>query len=540
MSFTKVAPAGIGTEPGTSILIGDSLLHSTGIDLGHNTGIGVTIRKHGDATFTGIITASAFFGDGSGLEGVSSSGIGTPLSDDDTSQLNKIYYVNQELSIGSTVTVNHPDSAIASYTHYQDLVVTNDADFIVSDGDTFIPDVLGINTASLPNPVSGATGGRIRAGTITNAGANGAPNFPNGLTGTAGTFTGNLNVGGVLTYEDVTNVDSVGVITARSGIKVSAGTSSLLIGSAHASGQRNAVEIHSSPNDGLTISRDGGGSDTDLVLLKNTNNSGTIEVRNSSNAQKIFLDSSGASHISGGILGIQNTSPGSQYFNNLVVGNNDSGDKGITIRSSSSNSGVLAFSDADSGTARYAGYISYSHSTNNMVFHTLAGDARMTITSQGYVTKPHQPAFRAGCSSDLNPGANGTIIFQDVTTTGSHFNVGGHYSTTTGAFTAPVAGIYNFYTQILWESMNNGEDMHDAIFIMYNTSGGGTGGNLVSYDARRAEYVAGTTGNSGYYGAFTTVMVNMVAGSSVYVRNKNNLTVHGNRNFTYFQGYLIG
>ena len=35
------------------------------------------------------------------------------------------------------------------------------------------------------------------------------------------TITGNLGVGGVLTYEDVTNVDSVGVITARSGINVS-------------------------------------------------------------------------------------------------------------------------------------------------------------------------------------------------------------------------------------------------------------------------------------------------------------------------------
>ena len=220
MSFTKVAPAGIGTSPGNSILIGDSLLHSTGIDIGSNTGIGVTIRKHGDATFTGIITASAFFGDGSGLEGVSSSGIGTALSDDDTSSLNKIYYANQELSIGSTVTVNHPDTGIAAYTHYQDLVVKDNADFIVADGDTFIPDVLGINTASLPNPVSGATGGRIRAGTITNAGANGAVNFPNGLTGTAGTFTGNLNVGGVLTYEDVTNVDSLGVGTFRDGLRV--------------------------------------------------------------------------------------------------------------------------------------------------------------------------------------------------------------------------------------------------------------------------------------------------------------------------------
>jgi len=229
MSFTKVAPAGIGTEPGSTIRLGDSLLHSTGLDVGTGTGVGVTIRQHGDATFSGIVTASAFFGDGSGLEGVSSSGIGTPLSDDDTSDLNKVYYVNQELSIGSTVTVNHPDSAIASYTHYQDLVVKDNADFIVADGDTFIPDVLGINTSSLPNPVSSATGGRIRAGTLTNAGANGAPNFPNGVTGTAATFTtgtitGNLNVGGVLKYEDVTNVDSVGLITARAGIRIGGGT----------------------------------------------------------------------------------------------------------------------------------------------------------------------------------------------------------------------------------------------------------------------------------------------------------------------------
>ena len=37
-----------------------------------------------------------------------------------------------------------------------------------------------------------------------------------------GTVTGNLSVGGVLTYEDVTNVDSIGIITARSSIKLDA------------------------------------------------------------------------------------------------------------------------------------------------------------------------------------------------------------------------------------------------------------------------------------------------------------------------------
>ena len=40
-----------------------------------------------------------------------------------------------------------------------------------------------------------------------------------GLTGGLN-VTGNVSVGGTITYEDVTNVDSVGVITARSGIVV--------------------------------------------------------------------------------------------------------------------------------------------------------------------------------------------------------------------------------------------------------------------------------------------------------------------------------
>ena len=37
------------------------------------------------------------------------------------------------------------------------------------------------------------------------------------------TFSGNVSIGGILTYDDVTNIDSVGVITARSGIHVTGG-----------------------------------------------------------------------------------------------------------------------------------------------------------------------------------------------------------------------------------------------------------------------------------------------------------------------------
>ena len=41
----------------------------------------------------------------------------------------------------------------------------------------------------------------------------------------AATFTGNVTIGGTLTYEDVTNIDSIGIITAKSDIHVGAGIS---------------------------------------------------------------------------------------------------------------------------------------------------------------------------------------------------------------------------------------------------------------------------------------------------------------------------
>ena len=75
---------------------------------------------------------------------------------------------------------------------------------------------------------------RIRADRVTNKEGTGAPLFPNGIrvvgltslsNVVAGvtTFTSDVSIGGTLTYEDVTNIDSVGLITARSGLKVTAG-----------------------------------------------------------------------------------------------------------------------------------------------------------------------------------------------------------------------------------------------------------------------------------------------------------------------------
>ena len=66
------------------------------------------------------------------------------------------------------------------------------------------------------------------SGTATNAGT--AVNIGVGATGYSLVLSGdltaaNVTVGGTLTYDDVTNIDSVGLITARNGLQVLAGIS---------------------------------------------------------------------------------------------------------------------------------------------------------------------------------------------------------------------------------------------------------------------------------------------------------------------------
>ena len=85
--------------------------------------------------------------------------------------------------------------------------------------------ITGVLTAT---SFSGSLAGSASTATVaTNAyGLVGSPNISVGtVSGTTGTFSGNVSVGGTLTYDDVTNIDSVGLITARSGINVLAGVS---------------------------------------------------------------------------------------------------------------------------------------------------------------------------------------------------------------------------------------------------------------------------------------------------------------------------
>ena len=119
------------------------------------------------------------------------------------------------------------------------------------------------------------------------------------ITAVGGTFTGNVSVAGTLTYEDVTNVDSVGLITARNGVTVSGGD--LKIGSATTISQDNifttgivtattvsattgsfsgTVTANSFSGDGSGLtgvaSTDNIRTNTNATFLQNINVSGTV------------------------------------------------------------------------------------------------------------------------------------------------------------------------------------------------------------------------------------------------------------------------
>ena len=137
----------VGVATFSNFKTGLSNLHSIGFDVVSNTGTGVTIRSTGNASFTGVITASKFVGDISDATGAAA-GLGTALSQTQTSPLNKIYFTDNILSIGATITIDPPPSSTVAYTNYSDIKISG-ADLIIKDGDDFIPDVLGLSTTSL-------------------------------------------------------------------------------------------------------------------------------------------------------------------------------------------------------------------------------------------------------------------------------------------------------------------------------------------------------------------------------------------------------
>ena len=153
-----------------------------------NTGITTTkkVKIDNDLEVTGVTTSTGGFvgtltGSASSLSGVSSSFL---LDYDNFTNTPTIPTNNNQLTNGAGYITT-------SFTNTNQL--TNGAGFI---------------TAS-----DNITG--------TAAGLSGTPDITvQNITGVAATFTGNVSIAGTLTYEDVTSIDSVGIVTARSGVQI--------------------------------------------------------------------------------------------------------------------------------------------------------------------------------------------------------------------------------------------------------------------------------------------------------------------------------
>ena len=160
--------------------------------------------------------------------------------------------------------------------------------------------------------------------------------------GASSTVTGNLNVTGVLTYEDVTNVDSVGLITARSGIKFGAAG---VGGTIRANGDTTLAGVVTATSFSGNLSN-GTVNTTDLTVagdvdLQGTGGSGGKDVSFDSSAGKFGLADNTWLYFGSEDLVIYSNGTIGQVTGTLSVGS------GITI---SGNSGVTTFADGSTTT----------------------------------------------------------------------------------------------------------------------------------------------------------------------------------------------
>ena len=187
--------------------------------VGHTTAV--------TAHYTGVVTASSFIGNGSQLTGVA----GGKFSANDT-------------GISTTTSVG---------------IGTTNATGAADSNNTAVLNVGVVTANSFFGDGSGLTGVANTENVIGTA-----------ITMTTGNITGNLTVGGVLTYDDVTNVDSIGIVTARSGVKVVGGGVSITAGGLHVTAGITTV------GGGLTLADDVRakfGNDGDLQIYHDGSNS---------------------------------------------------------------------------------------------------------------------------------------------------------------------------------------------------------------------------------------------------------------------------
>ena len=224
-----------------------------------------------------------------------------------------------------------------------------------------------------------------------------ATTFVGNITGTAATFTGPVTIGGTLTYEDVTNIDSVGIITARDGLKVLGGGANVV-----------GVVTATSFVGGLPITN---GADNRVITASSasaiqgesglTYSGGTFQISaNSPQLQITESDTSTSSRLvmSGGRLYIQiaqqgqgsSTSAGIMY----LTGYNNTTASEIHLKANNTyNTGHFHLEDAQEIKIGNSDDFRIYHSTDNYIksvgtsqnlIFDVNGSERLRITSGGH------------------------------------------------------------------------------------------------------------------------------------------------------------
>ena len=216
-----------------------------------------------------------------------------------------------------------------------------------------------------------------------------------------GTFTRNVTIGGTLTYEDVTNIDSVGLVTARTGIEIGArpgvAASISVDGNAIFSGIStfsNTTESSASTNGSVQF--DGG-----VGIVKNLNVGGDLSV--TSTLAKISLTDSD----SGDVYQLRNDA-GSFIVRNATdstsslvitedgkVGINQTPTRELSVHSPNNNNALIHFTNDDTGEASSDGILLGLDGNENMnINHQetgkdinlyMGGSQRLKIDSYGRV-----------------------------------------------------------------------------------------------------------------------------------------------------------
>ena len=189
---------------------------SNNVGLGTTTSIQYKLDVVGDANFVGVLTATSFGGDGSALTGIAAT---------DNLNTNNIK-VSGITTLGTTSTI--VGSAVTFTASGGTVVGVLTATSFEGDGSSLTgvaaTDYIVSNSLKVLGVSTFVGNTQLTATTASTSSATGALVVSGGV-GIAGSLHvgENVSVGGTLTYEDVTNIDSVGLITAQTGVKVTAG-----------------------------------------------------------------------------------------------------------------------------------------------------------------------------------------------------------------------------------------------------------------------------------------------------------------------------